>query len=104
MKNIAKHVRFYFRLSVSHLIPANPHGKKDKILDEEWENEFLKNLQTDVEAKISEKGFDAAYRKHTALNPDVRLYAVDFVVSARRPQCFRQSADAMGMAPCRQVA
>lgn len=77
-----KHVRFYFGFSISHIIPPNPHTKRDKVSDEDWEDRYLDELRSDVEAKLSKEGFDVAYRKHSPADSGQRLYAVDFVVSA----------------------
>ena len=80
-----RHVRFYFGVSVSYLIPPNPHGKRDDVSDNKWEDGYLEKLRSDVEAKLSKEGFDVAYRKHAPIDSALRLYAVDFVVSALHP-------------------
>ena len=77
-----KHVRFYFSVSISCLIPPNPHGKRGGALDDDWEKECMTRVLCDLKAKLSKDAFDVAYRKHVPLDSARRLYAADFVVSA----------------------
>jgi hypothetical protein len=84
-RNADKHVRFYFGVSVSYLIPQNPHVKRDNVSDDKWEDDYLDGLRVDVEDKLPKEGFDVAYRKHTPIDGALRLYDVDFVVSALHP-------------------
>jgi predicted nucleic acid-binding Zn finger protein len=77
-----KHVRFYFGVSVSCLIPPNPHGKRDGVSDDDWREDNLRQVSNDLDTKLSEVGFEVAYRKHKPIDGALRLYAADFVVSA----------------------
>jgi hypothetical protein len=81
-KKPAKPVRFYFGVFVSYLIPPNPHTKRGGLSKDKWEDGYLEKLRDDVSARLSKEGFDAAYRKHAPIDNALRLYAVDFVVSA----------------------
>ena len=60
-RNADKHVRFYFGVSVSYLIPPDPHVKRDDVSDDKWEDGYLEKLRVDIEAKLSKEGFDVAY-------------------------------------------
>jgi hypothetical protein len=79
----AKYVRFYFGVSISHLIPPNPYGKggRGRPFRRPWAERCMERLRADIEAKISREGFEVGYRKHVAVNAALRLYAADFVVS-----------------------
>jgi hypothetical protein len=71
-KNSEKHVRFYFSVTVSYLIPQDPHVKREDISEDKWEDGHLKKLQDDVEARLSKEGFDVAYRKHAPIDSALR--------------------------------
>jgi len=77
-----RHVRFYFGVSISCLIPPNPHGKRDDVPDDVWEDRYLEPLRGDLEARLSKDGFQVIYRKHVPIDGALGLYAADFVVSA----------------------
>ena len=79
--DLDRHVRFYFGVSVSCLIPPNPHRKRDGIPDDQWEEDYLGPMLNDLKAKLSNDGFEIAFRKHVPVDDTLRLYAVDFVVS-----------------------
>ncbi len=50
--------------------------------DGDWNGRYLEKLRGDVENTLSEVGFDVAYRNYAPIKSALRLYAVDFVVSA----------------------
>ncbi len=77
-----EYVRFYFGVTISYLIPPNPHGKNDSVPDNEWEENYLERVLDDMKAKLSTDGFEIAYRHHRPIEGALRLYASDFVVSA----------------------
>jgi hypothetical protein len=79
-----KYVRFYFGVSISCLIPPNPGPHESGGILGPWPKRCLERLRADIEAKISEAGFEVlevAYRKHATIDGALRLYAADFVVS-----------------------
>ncbi|WP_322050172.1 hypothetical protein [Paraburkholderia bannensis] len=75
-------VRFYFSVSVLCLIPPNPHGARDSVLDAKWEKNRLERVEADLKARLSMVGFDAAYREHMLVDEARRLYVARFAVSA----------------------
>src|ERR1700709_1666418 len=76
------YVRFYFSVTISCLIPRNPHGKRDRVPDEKWEEGCLGGVRNDLQAKLSKAEFDVAYRKHVPIGGALRLYEATFGVSA----------------------
>lgn len=82
VKRPDQHVRFYFEVIVSCLIPGDPRRNRDGVSDNVWETPSLLKLQSEIEARFSKEGLDAAYRKHTPINSELCIYAVHFAVSA----------------------
>lgn len=80
-----KHVRFYFEVTVSCLIPLIPRHQRKGMSNDKWEKNYLERVAEDLKNKIASAGFDAAYREHAPLDNAARLYAVRFIVSALYP-------------------
>jgi hypothetical protein len=80
-KRSDQHVRFYFEVIVSCLVPLGPRRNRDRVSDNVRETSSLRKLEGQIEAKFSTEGLDAAYRKHTLINSELRVYSVHFTVS-----------------------
>lgn len=80
-----KHVRYYFEVTVSCLIPLIPRHQRKGMSNDEWEKNYLERVAEDLKNKIASAGFDAAYREHAPLDSAARLYAARFIVSALYP-------------------
>ncbi len=77
-------VRFFFDLSISYLIPRNPHNRRDGITDASWEQGWTDEATSGLAEVLKSRGFEIAYRTHQLVDKEHRLYAVHFAVSAAR--------------------
>lgn len=77
-----KHVRFYFEVTVSCLIPPIPRHQRKGMSNGKWEKKYLERVAEDLKNKIASAGFDAAYREHAPIDSAARLYAARLIVSA----------------------
>jgi hypothetical protein len=80
-----KHVRFYFEVTVSCLIPPIPRQQRKGVSSHEWERNFLDRVTEDLKVKMVSLGSDVAYREHAALDSVARIYTARFIVSALHP-------------------
>lgn len=80
-----KHVRFYFEVTVSCLIPPIPRQQRKGVSSDQWEKNYLERVTEDLKDKMASAGFDAAYREHAPLDSAARLYTARFIVSALHP-------------------
>ncbi len=76
-----KTVRFYFEVSISCLIPRNPHRRRGGAGDAAWEERQMERVREDLIAALPIKGLDIGYRDHEVVDDLRRLYVAHFVVS-----------------------
>ncbi|MFP3637446.1 hypothetical protein [Paraburkholderia sp. SIMBA_054] len=85
-------VRFFFDLSISFLIPRNPHNRRDGISDASWEQSCIDEAASTLAEKLNPRGFDVAYRAHHLVDTEHRLHVVHFAVSAARDFDIRRAS------------
>src|SRR5437764_1062184 len=58
---------------------VGPQSKSLRLV--EWEDEYLRDVESSLREKLSEGGFDVAYRGCAPDRNSLRLFTADFVVS-----------------------